>query len=272
MSNVYTSNDQINSSETSTLVRDFKGIWIPKEIYLRRDINALEKFLWAEIDSLYEESKGGCYAKEEHLCEMLGVKRRQLYEMLKHLKDLGLIEDVSFNGREKVRKAINPKQLTSERAQQVCGKPHSTGAEKRTSTPYIYRDTNIDIKILSKESTKEAANAASPPPDKKISKKTFVSAAVQKKYVDQGKGIVKMDQDEWDKLVQEFGETQVATTATKLSEYMVSSGKIYKDHYLTIRNWIKRDLEKEKAKKPKRDFRDFPGNYTMKRDHEVEVF
>jgi hypothetical protein len=35
--------------------RDFKGIWIPKEIWLLKDLNYIQKILLIEIDSLNKE-------------------------------------------------------------------------------------------------------------------------------------------------------------------------------------------------------------------------
>ena len=40
--------------------RDFKGVWIPKEIWLRKDLNALDKMIFAEIDSLDNENRIFC--------------------------------------------------------------------------------------------------------------------------------------------------------------------------------------------------------------------
>jgi hypothetical protein len=39
--------------------RDFKGVWIPKEIWLDERLNALEKIILTEIDSL-DATERGC--------------------------------------------------------------------------------------------------------------------------------------------------------------------------------------------------------------------
>ncbi len=74
--------------------RDFKGIWIPREIWLREDIGSQEKILWAEVHSLYDRQKGGCYASNEYLQHFVGVKERRLQEMMASLKEKGLIVQV----------------------------------------------------------------------------------------------------------------------------------------------------------------------------------
>ena len=48
--------------------RDFKGIWIPKEIWLDDRLNALEKMILMEIDSLDTDEKG-CYATNDYIAE-----------------------------------------------------------------------------------------------------------------------------------------------------------------------------------------------------------
>ena len=40
--------------------RDFKGVWIPKEIWLSADLSLTEKALFVEIHSL--DNERGCFA------------------------------------------------------------------------------------------------------------------------------------------------------------------------------------------------------------------
>ena len=133
--------------------RDFKGIWIPREIWLRKDISIQEKSLWAEIHSLFDREKGGCYASNEYLCDFMDVKERQLQNMKANLKEKGMIVDVSNNGRQYIIKAILPPEdfsdCTSEvqdNAPQRCNNLHPRGAV--SCTPPIYRDTSIDKRIV----------------------------------------------------------------------------------------------------------------------------
>lgn len=77
--------------------RKFKGIWIPREIWLDKNLNVLEKVMLVEIDSLDNES--GCFARNQHFCEFLGVNERRVQQLIKGLKDKGLIT-VSFIWRK----------------------------------------------------------------------------------------------------------------------------------------------------------------------------
>jgi hypothetical protein len=129
-------------SDNIKMSRDFKGVWVPREIFLNRNINALEKFLWTEIYWLNDRSKGGCFATNEYLCKVLDVKERRLQEMLANLKNLSLIEYISFDGRRRIIRAIIPNEEIPDYEELQddsplrCGKMHPMGAEK--CTPHIY--------------------------------------------------------------------------------------------------------------------------------------
>ena len=88
--------------------RDFKGVWIPREIYLNRDLTPTEKFLLVEIDSL--SKNGECFASNEHFAQFLGTSTRQVQYALKKLKDKGLISTflIYREGTKEVEKELLP--------------------------------------------------------------------------------------------------------------------------------------------------------------------
>ena len=88
--------------------RDFKGIWIPREVWLDANVTKMEAVLWAEINSLYDKEKDGCFASNEYFSKILALSDRRLREMIASLKSKNLIEVISFNGRERVLKALDP--------------------------------------------------------------------------------------------------------------------------------------------------------------------
>src|SRR5690606_4663134 len=88
--------------------RDFKGIWIPREIWLCEEVLPLEKMIWAEIHSLYDREKGGCYASNQYLSRFFGVGETYISKIISKLKKLGLIQDVKFDGRKRVIRAVLP--------------------------------------------------------------------------------------------------------------------------------------------------------------------
>ena len=82
--------------------RTFKGIWIPKEIWLDKRLSCFEKMIYAEIDSLCGEE--GCYASNRYLAEFFGCSERRIQQVLAELKKDGFITTVIPNpgGRRKI--------------------------------------------------------------------------------------------------------------------------------------------------------------------------
>jgi len=80
--------------------RDFKGVWIPKEIWLNTDLSVIEKCLIVEIDSL-DNSEKGCFASNEYLGNFIGVKEGTAANMISNLKKRGYISQVFFDGRNR---------------------------------------------------------------------------------------------------------------------------------------------------------------------------
>ena len=85
--------------------RDFKGVWIPKEIWLNLELSMIEKGIFTEISSL--DGENHCYATNEYLAEFCQCSTATVTRAVKHLIDLGLIEQTAFNGRNRVLKISN---------------------------------------------------------------------------------------------------------------------------------------------------------------------
>ena len=84
--------------------RDFKGIWIPKEIWLDDRLNALEKMILMEIDSLDTDEKG-CYATNDYIAEFCQCTSTKVSLAVKKLVELEYIEVVKFDGRRRLIKS-----------------------------------------------------------------------------------------------------------------------------------------------------------------------
>ena len=70
--------------------RDFKGVWIPREIWLAPELTSQEKMMWSEINSL--DNEFGCVASNEHFRDTFQLSERQVQRIIKNLKDNGMIE------------------------------------------------------------------------------------------------------------------------------------------------------------------------------------
>ena len=86
--------------------RDFKGIWIPKEIWLSKDLNIMEKIMLVEIDSL--DNENGCFASNEHFSNFFSLSKNRCSEIIKSLEKKGYIE-ISYiyrNNQKAIEKRI----------------------------------------------------------------------------------------------------------------------------------------------------------------------
>ena len=80
--------------------RNFKGVWVPKEIWLSRELTPLEKLYLVEIDSLDDEING-CYATNKHFEMMFGQKSANVTRIITNLKEKGWIDiSYSYIGKE----------------------------------------------------------------------------------------------------------------------------------------------------------------------------
>ena len=71
----------MNSSD-----RDFKGVWMPKEIWLNSELTILEKVIFTEIDSLDNENH--CIASNEYFANFCDCSESKISKAIKKLKDL----------------------------------------------------------------------------------------------------------------------------------------------------------------------------------------
>src|SRR5699024_2802367 len=69
--------------------RDFKGVWIPKEIWLNEDLTIMEKLFLVEIDSL--DNDKGCFASNAHFAEFFDITKGRCTQIIKSLERKGLI-------------------------------------------------------------------------------------------------------------------------------------------------------------------------------------
>lgn len=84
--------------------RDFKGVWIPKEIWLDNRLNSLDKIILVEIDSL-DATEDGCYASNQYLAEFCQCSETKISTAINKLVNLGYIEIIKFDGRKRYIKS-----------------------------------------------------------------------------------------------------------------------------------------------------------------------
>lgn len=127
------------------LTRDFKGVWIPKVVWLDRRLNALDKIILAEIDSL-DQGERGCFASNQYIAEFCQCSERKVSEAISKLTEYGYIWVQSFDGRTRELRSSLTK--ISMQTSKFC----------ETDTQNL-RESNIDNNTVIKTEKKERKKA-----------------------------------------------------------------------------------------------------------------
>ena len=140
------------------MTRDFKGVWIPKEIWLDERLNALEKIIFVEIDSLCSD-KRGCFASNSYLAQFCQCSETKISKAISKLIDLEYLYVVSFNGRQRELQSCLAKNA------RLNSKKDEADEQKVQGSIHIYnnKDNNINNNIDSVPTTKKTNTKFIPP-------------------------------------------------------------------------------------------------------------
>jgi hypothetical protein len=94
--------------------RDFKGVWIPKEIWIDKDLTWMEKLLLVEINSL--DNTEGCYASNQYFGEFFNLSGSRISEIVNSLVEKKYITSTLIYEGLQVKKRVLKTNL-------VFGKP-----------------------------------------------------------------------------------------------------------------------------------------------------
>lgn len=138
-------NTEKKGSKNMNESRDFKGVWIPKKVWLDTRLNALEKIILTEIDSL-DNGEKGCYASNEHLAEFCQCSKTKVSTAIRKLIDCGYIYVQNFDGRKRELKS----RLSNFERQNIknCNADIQNLKESNTD---INTDNNTNNKLSKKE-------------------------------------------------------------------------------------------------------------------------
>lgn len=84
--------------------RDFKGVWISKEVWLDTRLSAIEKIILTEIDSL-DSGERGCWASNKYIADFCQCSERTVSSAISKLIKLGYLYVQSFDGRQRELKS-----------------------------------------------------------------------------------------------------------------------------------------------------------------------
>lgn len=100
--------------------RDFKGVWIPREIWLNSALNITDKAVLIEIDSL-DNGEDGCWAGNKHFAEMLGCTERQASASIAKLVNMGYVKVLRFDGRNRFLRSCLKEKVCEADAKDASG-------------------------------------------------------------------------------------------------------------------------------------------------------
>lgn len=141
--------------------RDFKWVWIPKEIWLSNDINIMCKILLVEIDSL-SKTEDWCYAWNEYFAEFLWISTTQVSKYISLLKEKGYVIEVSFDWRKRILKSCLEVKLKADFNNNWNQPLRKIKSRIKENLKYININNNINNNILNNNSS-EAENSNETP-------------------------------------------------------------------------------------------------------------
>ena len=208
--------------------RDFRGIWIPKDIWLNKDLSTNEKVLLAEIDSL-GGSSDGCFASNQYFADFFDLSKDRISRLVSGLKNKGYItvELIYKEGTCEVDKRIiklNPYSYFYQGVQN-----HQGGIGENTKDITNNYNINNNNKASKKKTTKEPRH----------------------KY-GEFKNVLLSDKD-LEKLRAEYGEELVEKYIKKMDEWIELNGRRYKNYYLALRQWMNKEVSKKQEKVEKQE-------------------
>ena len=208
--------------------RDFRGIWIPRHIWLDKNLKPIEKILLAEIESLGGLSDG-CFASNQYFADFLDLSKDRTSKLISGLKNKGYITvELSYKeGSYEVDKRI----IKANPSSYFClgGSTHLEGGGENND--YITNNYNINNnnKASKKKSIKEPRH----------------------KY-GEFKNVLLSDKD-LEKLKAEYGEELVEKYIKKMDEWIELNGRRYKNYYLALRQWMNKEVSKKQEKVEKQE-------------------
>jgi len=126
--------------------RDFKGVWIPKEIWLNTDLSIIEKVLLVEIDSL-DNSDRGCFASNEYLASFVQLSEGRVANIISDLKKRKFIIQVFFDGRNRGLRISKSESSFNENVKADLTKKGKQTTQKREHNNIVNKTDNNTTNI-----------------------------------------------------------------------------------------------------------------------------
>ena len=201
--------------------RSFRGVWIPREIWLNKDLSITEKCFLAEIDSL-GGSEEGCFASNQYFAEFFNLSKERARKIIGELNKKGYLE-ITLTYKEE-SKEVDQRiiKLIGYGYKQPYGQNQPGGTVKNDH--YITKSDNI----IKKEKP------------------------IRHKYGTY-KHVLLTDKD-MEKLVSTYSKEVIDEYIDRMDNWIELHGKTYKNYYLALINWLKKGkVAPLEAKDPKKE-------------------
>ena len=87
--------------------RDFKGVWIPKEVWLDEKLSWMEKLFLVEIDSL--DAEKGCFASNSYFGVFFQLSNSRVSEIISQLVEKGYVTTfLVYEGKQVKQRILTP--------------------------------------------------------------------------------------------------------------------------------------------------------------------
>ncbi|MNH14642.1 hypothetical protein D3C79_742380 [compost metagenome] len=152
---------------SNDIPRQFKGVWIPAEVWLDHSLSITEKVMMVEIGSLQDPVRG-CYASNSHFARFFGLSSSRVSEIISALSAKGLLRvELIRDGRQVVERRV--------RLSNLFGKSNTYSENTATlfgkgGDPYSEKAEESNTKSNSTTEGERAAAKASPTASRKASK------------------------------------------------------------------------------------------------------
>ena len=209
--------------------RDFRGIWIPRHIWLDKNLKPIEKILLAEIESL-GGLHDGCFASNQYFADFFDLSKDRISRLVSGLKNKGYItvELIYKEGTCEVEQRLI--RIVPSSYFYLGGQNYLGGiGENNDYITNNYNINNNNNKASKKKTTKE----------------------VRHKY-GEFKNVLLSDKD-LEKLKAEYGEELVEKYIKKMDEWIELNGRRYKNYYLALRQWMNKEVSKKQEKVKKQE-------------------
>lgn len=133
----------MNFEDVCLMNKEFKGVWIPREVWLNSDLKLIEKTFLVEIASL--DNINGCYASNSYFSDFFDLSKTRCSAIIKSLQEKGYITIRRFyeDGKKYLERRII--KVNEEIIKAKCDR---TLREKFKDTKPKESESNIEIENI----------------------------------------------------------------------------------------------------------------------------